>query len=135
MSMVEKTGTCWNWTGQTAGSKTRYGYFRPGTRQTDRRVPAHRFSYEHHVGPIPEGYEIDHLCKNRLCVNPAHLEPVPPAENMRRERLLECPQGHDLTIDTNCQWDAQGRRRGCLICHRERARAYAARKYAEKKGK
>jgi hypothetical protein len=45
---------------------------------------AHRFYYEQHVGPIPEGLQLDHLCRNTRCVNPAHLEPVTGAENMRR---------------------------------------------------
>jgi hypothetical protein len=47
-------------------------------------IRAHRFAYELLVGPIPEGLVIDHLCRNRRCVNPAHLEPVTAEENWRR---------------------------------------------------
>ena len=49
-----------------------------------RGLLAHRWSYERHVGPIPHGLQIDHLCRNRGCVNPEHLEPVTPSENVRR---------------------------------------------------
>ncbi|MES2030874.1 MAG: HNH endonuclease signature motif containing protein [Pseudomonadota bacterium] len=64
-------------------------------------VTAHRFSYEMSVGPIPNGLELDHLCRQTCCVNPAHLEPVTPFENMRRanadrerERQFYCTNGH-----------------------------------------
>lgn len=71
-------GGCWLWTGANNG---RYPVFQKGGRY------AHRWSYEHHVGPIPEGYEVDHLCRVTLCVNPAHLEAVTPQENKRRARV------------------------------------------------
>ena len=55
---------------------------------------AHRLAWEAANGPIPEGLEIDHLCRNRACSNPDHLEAVTPAENMRRRYGDTCPQGH-----------------------------------------
>jgi hypothetical protein len=70
---------CWNWTG--ALSRNGYGRFGP---QAGLTVGAHRFAYELLVGPIPEGLDLDHLCRNRRCVNPAHLEPVGRSENLAR---------------------------------------------------
>lgn len=71
---------CWVWTAK--GTPAGYGQFRVDGVD----VYAHRFSYELHVGPIPDGLQIDHLCRVTSCVNPAHLEPVTGAENLRRGR-------------------------------------------------
>lgn len=73
---------CWLWTGSTNG---KYPKFSAGT--VDGRtvlVYAHRWSYEHFVGAIPEGLQIDHLCRVVTCVNPEHLEPVTSSENKMR---------------------------------------------------
>lgn len=79
----ESPGGCWLWNKSTV---TGYGQIWVGSRVdgSRRRVLAHRASYETFVGPVPEGMEVDHLCFNRLCINPAHLEPVTPKENVRR---------------------------------------------------
>lgn len=79
---------CWEWTAH----RTRLGY---GRFYAGRYVQASRWSFEFFRGPIPDGLEIDHLCRNRACVNPDHLEPVSHAENCRRVpgRMVECPTG------------------------------------------
>lgn len=109
---------CWTWTGTTAGTTQKRPTFRATTRSTDAKVYAFRWAYEHEVGPIPDGLDLDHTCKRFWCVNPAHGEPVVHAENMRRARLAVCRAGlHDLTDPANCRWDAKGQRRGCAICN------------------
>lgn len=77
-SKTDKTGECWLWTGaiQSGG----YGEIR----HLGRTRLAHRVSYEVHVGPIPIGLQLDHLCRNTRCVNPTHLEPVTQSVNVRR---------------------------------------------------
>jgi hypothetical protein len=103
---VDKTEDCWNWTGWTY--RHGYGGFRPGGRG-DPNGYAHRFSYEATLGPIPDGLEIDHLCRNRRCVRPDHLEPVTHAENHRRRRGIKtgpynvgdrCRRGHSRAEHT-----------------------------------
>lgn len=92
---VDRSGDCWLWT----GSLTRDGYGNLTLRGKVRR--AHRVSYEDAKGAIPEGLELDHVCRERRCVRPDHLEPVTHAENMRRSEMASrfgakthCPSGH-----------------------------------------
>lgn len=126
MRHVEHQGEHWIWTGHFVGTKSRRPQFRATTRAADPKEYAHRWIYRRLVGPIPEGFEVDHTCKMGSCVRPEHLEAVPPAENQRRERLATCRAGlHDLKEPANQRWDGQGRRRGCLPCHRARARERA----------
>ena len=78
---VDKSGDCWEWIGAVSSG---YGHF-----QTDGgTTTAHRVAYQLLVGPIPDGLHVDHLCRNTLCVNPDHLEPVTQAENNRRAALV-----------------------------------------------
>ena len=111
---------CWNWTGVRV--RGLYGLIRVGETGNWRKAYVHRVSYEHHVGPIPEGLELDHLCRNPRCANPAHLEPVTHGENCSRARMVTCKAGHDLRVDENCDWDALGRRRGCKVCRQKHQR-------------
>lgn len=78
MAKIEIEGSCWAFTGYV--SPNGYGQMSDGTRI----VYVHRWAYEHFIGPIPEGHHIDHLCRNRRCCKPTHLEPVTQAENNRR---------------------------------------------------
>lgn len=105
---------CWPWT--ASGSR---GYGRIGFGGHQYR--AHRIAYELLVGPIPDGLVIDHLCRNRGCCNPAHMEPVTFAENILRgeapsainARMVRCVNGHEFTARSNG-------RRICRTCERER---------------
>lgn len=81
-SKVEKGENCWLWRGEVIG-RTRYGTFRVRRHH----VMAHRWSYEQEIGPIPMGYQIDHLCRTALCVRPDHLEAVTQAENLKRQAI------------------------------------------------
>lgn len=80
MALLERpTGSdCWLWTGYVAAGG--YGEFH----LAGRTRKAHRVAYELLVGPVPEGLDLDHLCRVRRCVNPEHLEPVTRQENLRR---------------------------------------------------
>ena len=91
IAKVEKTETCWIWQGYRCSKG--YGRFNGNT--------VHRFSYEHYKRQIPEGWQIDHLCRNTSCVNPDHLEAVTLEENLRRqhgEPKIYCHLGHQRTL-------------------------------------
>ena len=143
---VEKTESCWIWTG--AHKNSGYGSFWAG----DRSVLAHRYSWALEHGPVPEGLELDHLCRVRDCVRPDHLDPVDHAENSRRgllgwaspqrTRPTHCPQGHEYTPENTYtrKTRAGGTGRNCRECERlrrpakterERIKRQAARKEAQ----
>jgi len=126
-------GPCWQW----LGKPHRSGYGRH--KAADGVVYAHRFSYELNVGPIPEDLQIDHLCRNTMCVRPDHLESVTGKENVLRSdaptaihaRKTLCDAGHPLSGDNLHVYKIRatgtfGRR--CRACGAERAREYRARR-------
>ena len=114
---VRKTDTCWEWTAQRNWG---YGRFALTHRKM---VRAHRFSYELHKGPIPQGLVIDHLCRNKACVNPDHLELVTNRENVLRgvgtsavnAKKTHCKRGHHLSGD-NLYVNPRDGSRHCRSC-------------------
>jgi len=136
---VVPTGFCWEWTAQLTSG---YGQF--AVNRIGHKRGAHRLAYTLLVGPIPDGMELDHLCRNRSCVNPDHLDPVPRAVN--QERIPDplrmrpgamppwattgknvtgfCKHGHEYTPDNTYTYpDGRTECRICKSRNRRRARS------------
>lgn len=112
--LIEYGPNCWTWRGGIGGS---YGSYA--------KIPAHRLAYQLAYGPIPEGLEIHHKCKNKMCVNPAHLEALTPKEHAHVEPRnplggavnppkTHCLRGHPYD-EENTMWHKQGYR-VCRAC-------------------
>lgn len=124
---VDPITNCWEW-----DKPASLGYGRIGVNY--RKKLAHRVSYEDFVGPIPDGMTVDHLCMNKRCVNPSHLEAVTQAENVRRAAsvgLLDrkshethCKHGHEYTPE-NTRITKRGHR-DCVLCNRIKRRKQRA---------
>lgn len=120
LDRIDFTESCWLWTGTTNG--VGYGLLS----SNNKKVYAHRFSYEWFVGPIPAGLTLDHLCRVTRCVNPDHLEPVTNRENILRGTgfaaknsvKTHCPQGH-LYDEENTYHHPNGDGRKCRACARQ----------------
>jgi len=117
---------CWIW----PGAKSRgYGVASLSINKKPKTFYAHRLAYERLKGPIPDGMQIDHLCRNRACFNPAHLEAVTQQVNIARgeaginnKQKIKCKQGHDLSGENvSVRTKPTGKTfRVCLACKRER---------------
>jgi len=116
-NIVSGDGTCWLWTRSL--SRDGYGWASLG----DRTYQAHRLVYTLLIGELPEGLILDHLCRMRHCVNPDHLEPVTPRENLRRSPLT--PTGMDDCAACGSVFTWNGHQRRCLKCQRVWRRQYA----------
>lgn len=129
---------CWEW---QAGLRKDYlgnggyGMFNAGKGRT---THAHRLAYEELIGPIPEGLVIDHLCRNKACVNPAHMEPVTNRENILRgngRAAKLARRTHCETCGRPYDWADNRGKRGCSECRRRIGRAAALRWKARQKAK
>jgi hypothetical protein len=127
--VTKQENGCWVWRDHVTGSG--YGQVFWGGKGEPGRV-VHRIAYEALVGPLPAGLpDLDHLCRNRRCVNPDHLEPVTRRENVRRGvghtainmRKTHCPKGHEYTPGNTKVGNSGGRYcRACAELYNERRR-------------
>lgn len=121
--LPEPNSGCWLWAGSIGTS----GYAQFCNKSLPTNI-GHRISYLFHVGAIPAGLQLDHLCRNKLCVNPQHLEPVTARENgfragglpkaviaaaQKKREITHCPQGHSYSEDNVYRY---GGRRVCKTC-------------------
>jgi hypothetical protein len=123
--IAKRENGCWLWIGSL--SNAGYGRFDGGAafRAAHKTRIAHRLAFMAIKGAIPEGLTLDHLCRNRACVNPDHLDPCPIGENVRRSPVwngnkTHCPAGHQYTND-NVKVSSRGER-CCKTCRNQQAR-------------
>lgn len=119
--LATASGECWVWTGW---ERNHYGHFIAW----GKRLAAHRLAYRDAGRKIPDGYDVDHLCRNTMCVNPDHLEAVSERVNVQRGLVPlvnreKCNNGHDLTPDNIIITKRkEGQFRRCRICRSESSR-------------
>jgi len=127
MKYVEISDGCWIWKGGIGGS---YGKFYFSPNHKPKQVQAHVFSYLFFIGDYDRSLDLDHLCRDRRCVNPYHLEPVTRKENLARgdhnhRDKTHCRHGHEFTAGNTILYD---NRRYCRECCRKRSREYMRKK-------
>lgn len=134
LSKVDETSGCWVW----GGSKDKDGYGKVRVKFPNGRVAylAHRMTFMHFVGDIPDGKEVDHICKNTSCINPAHLRLLTHRENVeagdykthhRNAVKTHCIHGHALTAENiRIQRHKNTVMRHCKLCAKDRSKKYNA---------
>jgi hypothetical protein len=119
---IDSRGICWLWAGPVKPNGYAQVWVPP-----NRQIYVHVFAYEHLVGPRPSGFQLDHLCRVKHCVNPDHLELVTPRENTLRApsnaatvnaRKTHCPWGHEYTPENTYVWSGRRRCRECVALQR-----------------
>lgn len=114
---------CWLWLGIV--NHGGYGI----VSMNSRNQGAHRVAYKLFIGPVPTGLHIDHLCRVRCCVNPAHLQAVTQAVNNQRNQKTYCKRGHELLTHGRPRKDSlTGTRRYCVTCRALRVRPSRSKK-------
>lgn len=118
MLKVDKQQSCWIYTGQTDNGYGRFWHM-------GKNFLAHRWIYEQMISPIPPKMQIDHLCRNRSCVNPEHLEIVSNNEQQRRRSMAQthCKHGHGFTKENTYLYK---NKRNCRECGRRRLKLHAS---------
>lgn len=128
---VNPVSGCWDWI--AVRHRLGYGQFK----DEGKMWQAHRWAYRHYVGSLEEGKEIDHICRNRRCVNPAHLRQISHRDNVLasptclasiNKARVECARGHSFSKENTSY---RGNKRVCVQCRRRNAREYMRRRRKE----